>query len=275
MSILHHLETPRGLLRSTDVLASWERFNRQYFAGRLPPIPIQWSGRLTSSLGLFMSRVGPRTNVSESPLPNRDRRCIRLSLPLIGQMPADPLIRGQLILNTLAHEMIHQWQYDILKRRPDHGPDFRKKMREINRQGSLSITIYHFLSNEVRALARHAWRCQWCGEVYRRLRRTIRPRLHICAICHGPLKEAPEQLDRHASSAESQTGNHRDLPLQQDPGVGNRESPAGQLWLPFEIPADPTSTPHIASMRDPRSPIHPSGQAATRIPGRLSVRCDP
>lgn len=245
MSILHTLKAPRVLLRSTDVLASWERFNRQYFAGRLPPIPIQWSGRLTSSLGLFMSRVGPRTNVSESSLPDRDRRCIRLSLPLIGRMPTDRLSREELILNTLAHEMIHQWQYDILKRRPDHGPDFRRKMREINRHGSLNITIYHSLSNEVYALARHAWRCQRCGEVYRRLRRTIHPRLHVCALCHGPLKETSEQLARHVNSAVSRTGNHRVLPLRQDPGVGNRESPTGQLRLAFEIPADlPGTHPH-------------------------------
>jgi hypothetical protein len=75
---------------------------------------------------------------------------------------------------TLAHEMIHQWQYDILKRRPNHGADFRRMMVRMNRDG-LGITIYHSLGKEVAALAKYAWRCQHCGCLYQRQRRTIQP----------------------------------------------------------------------------------------------------
>lgn len=218
-------------------IALWDWLNRQYFDGRLPPILIQWSGRLTSSLGLFASRVGPRTNVPEQSRQGLHRRCIRLSLPLVRRLATERLPYEQVILNTLAHEMIHQWQYDILKRRPDHGPDFRRKMREINRHGLLSITIYHSLSNEARSLARHAWRCQWCGEVYRRRRRTIHPRRHVCALCRGPLKEAPEQVDRLTSSTENRTGNHPGLPLLLPLGSIDRWFPTHQLRPPFELPA--------------------------------------
>jgi predicted SprT family Zn-dependent metalloprotease len=95
----------------------------------------------------------------------------------------------QEIVSTLAHEMIHQWQYDILKRRPNHGRDFLCKMTEMNRDGTLAITIYHSLQREVLALTPFAWRCRRCGRVYRRQRRTIQPRRHHCGICRGSLQE--------------------------------------------------------------------------------------
>ena len=95
----------------------------------------------------------------------------------------------QEIVSTLAHEMIHQWQFDILKRRPNHGPDFLRKMTEMNRDGALAITIYHSLQKEVLALTRFSWRCRQCGRVYRRQRRTIQPRRHHCGICRGSLQE--------------------------------------------------------------------------------------
>ena len=95
----------------------------------------------------------------------------------------------QEIVSTLAHEMIHQWQYDILKRRPNHGLDFLRKMTEMNRDGALAITVYHSLQKEVLALTQFAWRCRQCGRVYRRQRRTIQPRRHHCGICRGSLQE--------------------------------------------------------------------------------------
>ena len=84
--------------------------------------------------------------------------------------------------------MIHQWQYDILKRRPNHGVDFRRMMARMNEQG-LGITIYHSLGKKVAALAKYAWRCQQCGSIYRRQRRTIQPRRHSCGACRGALHE--------------------------------------------------------------------------------------
>jgi hypothetical protein len=62
-------------------------------------------------------------------------------------------------------------------------------MTEMNRDGALSITIYHSLQKEVLALTRFAWRCRQCGRVYRRQRRTIQPRRHHCGICRGLLQE--------------------------------------------------------------------------------------
>ena len=95
----------------------------------------------------------------------------------------------QEIVSTLAHEMIHQWQYDILKRRPNHGASFLLKMTEMNRDGILAITIYHSLHKEVLALTRFACRSRQCVRLYQRQRRTIQPRRNNCGICRGALQE--------------------------------------------------------------------------------------
>lgn len=181
----------------------WSELNGRYFAGLLPPIELVWSRRLTSSVGMFVSRRGPRPRLDRDGLRPPTKREIRLSLPLLQQALQRSEYGEQEIVNTLAHEMIHQWQFDILKRRPNHGTDFLRKMTEMNRDGALAITIYHSLQKEVLALARFSWRCRQCGRVYRRQRRTIEPRRHHCGICRGSLQELdPAQVNGHVPSAE-------------------------------------------------------------------------
>ncbi|MBA5867806.1 MAG: hypothetical protein GDA67_14025 [Nitrospira sp. CR1.3] len=188
---------------TTDELAAiWFDLNVRYFDGALPPIDLVWSRRLTSSVGMFVSRGGPRSSWRESSPHRPPRREIRLSLPLLTPLLTQSPHGFHELVSTLAHEMIHQWQYDILKRRPSHGPDFLRKMTEVNRDGSLAITIYHSLQNEVLALARFAWRCRQCGRIYRRQRRTIQPRRHHCGSCRGALQElgAVGRIARHPVS---------------------------------------------------------------------------
>ena len=170
-----------------SLLAIWADLNHRYFQGTLPPIPIEWSRRLTSSAGMFICRIGPRQPLARTAEAPTGRRCIRLSAVLL--QPNSPESSHETVM-TLAHEMIHQWQYDILKRRPNHGADFRRMMVRMNRDG-LGITIYHSLGKEVAALAKYAWRCQHCGCLYQRQRRTIQPRRHFCGACRGPLRELP------------------------------------------------------------------------------------
>jgi predicted SprT family Zn-dependent metalloprotease len=184
------MASPRSVpLNSEQLIALWSDLNRRYFDGILPPIHLTWSRRLTSSVGMFVSRGGPRASRWDPAPPRPPRREIRLSLPLLTPLMSRHAYGENELVSTLAHEMIHQWQYDILKRRPNHGPDFLRKMTEMNRDGSLAITIYHSLQKEVLALARFAWRCRQCGRIYRRQRRTIQPRRHHCGSCRGSLQE--------------------------------------------------------------------------------------
>lgn len=161
---------------------AWSELNVRYFQGALSSIEIAWSRRLTSSAGMFVSRVGPRARTAHEAGPATGRRLIRLSMPLLRRQP------DQEIISTLAHEMIHQWQYDVLKRRPNHGADFHRTMAAMNRDG-LDVTIHHSLDDAVEALSKYAWRCLRCGRRYRRQRRTIKPSQHRCGACRGRLRE--------------------------------------------------------------------------------------
>jgi predicted SprT family Zn-dependent metalloprotease len=181
--------SPTPPLTTDELTAIWFDLNVRYFDGVLPPIDLVWSRRLTSSIGMFVGRGGPRSSWSETASPRQSRREIRLSLPLLAPLLARSPHGFNELLSTVAHEMIHQWQYDILKRRPSHGPGFLRKMTELNRDGSLAVTLYHSLQQEVLALARFAWRCRQCGRIYRRQRRTIQPRRHHCGSCRGALQE--------------------------------------------------------------------------------------
>ena len=199
------------LLSSEWLQARWQHLNARHFAGSLQPIEIVWSQRLTASVGMFACRQGPKAFY---PLAQTHSRCeIRLSLPLFEQLAARTPYAEQELLNTLAHEMIHQWQFDVLKRRPDHGLEFLRKMTQMNRSGEVAITTYHALEKEVMALSKFAWRCQDCGRLYRRHRRTIQPKRHHCGACRGQLQElvSPTQLieDRPLTSLalESDTSN--------------------------------------------------------------------
>lgn len=176
-------------LATESLQSQWQELNERYFASLLPPVSIVWSRRLTSSIGLFVSRTGPRGRRDRNRAQPHRHREIRLSLPLLERLTARTPYAEQEVRNTLAHEMIHQWQFDVLHRRPDHGPNFLRKMTEMNRDGTLGVTMYHSLQKEVLALARFAWRCRDCGRIYRRQRKTIEPRRHQCGSCRGSLQE--------------------------------------------------------------------------------------
>lgn len=198
---------------ASELLAIWNDLNTRYFDGALPPIALVWSGRLTSSVGMFVSRTGPRSSWTGNAPYKTPKREIRLSVPLLKPLVADSPYGWNELVSTLAHEMIHQWQYDILKRRPNHGPDFLTKMREMNHDGTLAVTVYHTLKKEVQALSRFAWRCGRCGRIYRRQRRTIQPRRHHCGSCRGSLQEISTSDLPSQPTAEAGTtaqGRHRE-----------------------------------------------------------------
>lgn len=189
-------------LNSQHLTRMWNELNGRYFSDQLPPINLVWSGRLTASVGMFVSRRGPRPRLDRDGRRPPAMREIRLSLPLLRQVVQRSEYGEQEIVSTLAHEMIHQWQFDILKRRPNHGTDFLRKMTEMNRDGTLAVTMYHSLRKEVLALTRFAWCCRQCGRVYRRQRRTIQPRRHHCGVCRGSLQELMGSVSRIPTDSE-------------------------------------------------------------------------
>ncbi len=183
--------TPINVPLSAERLQSiWQELNDSYFQKRLPAIEIQWSTRLTASAGLFLSQTGPRISLVAPEKRHGKGRVIRLSIPLLcGQSFEE--IRG-----TLAHEMIHQWQFDVKKWCPSHGREFRRIMTLMNADG-LGITIYHTLGEEAESFAKFTWRCVRCGHAYHRQRNTLSTKRHHCGLCRGPLQEisgAPSRM---------------------------------------------------------------------------------
>ena len=94
-------------------LAEWHtRLNGERFGARLKPVPIRVSRRMLRRLGHYAPGVeggGPEIAISA-------RHCHR-----------DGFASA---LETLLHEMVHQWQHEnaLLI---DHGADFRRKCREV------------------------------------------------------------------------------------------------------------------------------------------------
>ena len=171
----------------------WQHLASRFFENRLPAITIEWSSRLTASTGLFVSQVGPRSRWVSPAYRHGDARVIRLSSALLrGQLEAE-------LERTLAHEMIHQWEFDIRKQHPSHGPTFRKMMDRMNAEG-LGIAIRHQLNENVAAWNRYAWQCMNCGMAYHRQRRTIFPSRHLCSRCRGPLEEVAVEQPQISNS---------------------------------------------------------------------------
>src|SRR6185295_16371627 len=108
---------------SQDLTQIWSELNDRYFAGLLPPIDLVWNGRLTSSVGMFVSHRGPRPRLDQDGLRPPTKREIRLSLPLLKQAAQRSEYGEQEIVSTLAFFFKQKTAYDILKRRPNHGAD--------------------------------------------------------------------------------------------------------------------------------------------------------
>ena len=94
-------------------LAEWHtRLNGERFGARLKPVPIRVSRRMLRRLGHYAPGVeggGPEIAISA-------RHCHR-----------DGFASA---VETLLHEMVHQWQHE--QALPiDHGADFRRKCREV------------------------------------------------------------------------------------------------------------------------------------------------
>jgi len=91
-------------------LIEWHgRYNAERFGGALRQVPIRVSRRMRRRLGHYV--------VSESPEIAISWRHLRRH-------------GWEQVLQTLLHEMVHQWQHETLGV-VDHGPRFRAKAREV------------------------------------------------------------------------------------------------------------------------------------------------
>ena len=125
------------------IQSCFDTYNRQYFGGALPPVPIKLShakgflGKVTfvrKRQGLFRGyknedfvlRINVRIDLSE-----------------------------ELVQDTILHEMIHYYiAVNQLQDTSAHGRLFRDIMARINTEGHRHITISHHLNEEQKSQAR-------------------------------------------------------------------------------------------------------------------------
>jgi len=117
------------------VLPLFLKFNRQYFQNSLvengvPSVSLRWSdGRMRTTAGLYRRK----TNFFGVQV-----REIILSKPVLEHLP------DKALMSTLCHEMIHAWIDFVLKVEEAHGPNFHKRMAEINSsQTDFQVTVRH------------------------------------------------------------------------------------------------------------------------------------
>ena len=111
------------------------QLNRQYFQNSLlengvPRVSVRWSdGRMSTTAGMYRRK----TNFLGSKASE-----IILSKPVLKNLPE------QALMSTLCHEMIHAWIDLVLKVDEAHGPNFHKRMEEINAsQIDFHVTVRH------------------------------------------------------------------------------------------------------------------------------------
>lgn len=117
--------------------ARFEEYNRLYFGGTLPPIPI----RLSNAKG-FLGKVCYRKTKNSlfSRAKNSDfvlRINTRIDLP------------AEVVEDIILHELIHYYlAYNQIEDTSAHGRLFRAEMARINREGGRHIRISHRLTEK-------------------------------------------------------------------------------------------------------------------------------
>ena len=117
------------------VLPLFLELNRKFFQNSLfekgvPKVSVRWSdNRMRTTAGIYRSKTNCfGVKASE----------IILSRPVLENLPQKALT------STLCHEMIHAWIDLDLKVEEAHGPNFHKRMAEINSaQIDFQVTVRH------------------------------------------------------------------------------------------------------------------------------------
>ncbi len=108
------------------LLAAFQRLNVWGFESQLPPVRLTWNTRLRSSAGRFVSGAAPwRDAGTRGLVPERYHPRIEIASYLLQHERS-----VELIVDTLAHEMVHFWLW-IRKKPFGHTDLFHRKLKEL------------------------------------------------------------------------------------------------------------------------------------------------
>ena len=140
------------------VLPLFLKLNRQYFQNALleegePRVSVRWSdGRMRTTAGIYRCKTNFFGLKSSE---------IILSKPILENLPQKAL------MSTLCHEMIHAWIDLVLQVEEAHGPNFYKRMAEINStETDFQVTVRHSfpISNKI---PKWVATCPYCKRSFR------------------------------------------------------------------------------------------------------------
>ena len=138
------------------LLPIFVKFNRLFFENSLilnqePIVKLKWSdNRLKTTAGIYKRKTIKGNIISE----------IILSKPILENLSLNE------IHSTLCHEMIHAWVDRILKINEIHGPNFNRKMLEINSlQNNFKVQIKHDYP-VIRNALKFKGKCIYCGQIF-------------------------------------------------------------------------------------------------------------
>ena len=129
-------------------------YDQSFFNGDLEgKVLLEWSQRMTQCAGIcYLDQAAVDSG--------KGLFCVvRLSYPLLKYRSLAELYE------TLLHELIHAWLWLTKTRkelnigRDGHGPDFTKKMNQINAETGLRLSVYHSFRDEVYKAQGHVWLC--------------------------------------------------------------------------------------------------------------------
>ena len=138
------------------LLPLFHNFNKSFFANSLaidfePLVKVRWSDNRLKTTAGFYKRSKVNGHISSE---------IVLSKPILESLP----LRD--IQSTLCHEMIHAWIDRILKINEIHGPNFNRKMLEINSlQNNFKVQIKHDYP-VIRNALKFKGKCIYCGQIF-------------------------------------------------------------------------------------------------------------
>ncbi len=144
------------------IFAEW---NASHFQGMLHPPELRWNARLSSSAGRFYPKRASRWSLwPKTPV-------IEIATYLLKEDDSEKWIR-----DTLGHEMIHQWLWQ-LGRPYGHTAEFRKKMKE------LGVSRYNLVPR--RRAVKYQYHCPSCGLAYPSRKRIVMKACGRCCRAHA------------------------------------------------------------------------------------------
>lgn len=141
----------------------FDRVNAQHFDGFLDRPQLRWNTRLRTSAGRF--RPGIRKYIELRP------PLIEIATYLLEEAEAEALV-----LDTIAHEMIHYWLW--VRRRPcGHTPEFMAKMRQ------MGVSRYNTVPR--RRPYKYVYRCPACTRDFKTRRKLGSLACRACCDLHA------------------------------------------------------------------------------------------